>query len=155
MGSRVRRGRIRRSPPVVKRDKDNNVEGVYCPFCSEEHLVRVGEPAQCGTYLEITAVQPTFQGKQMVCARCQEPGGTLVKLGENIYVHANPCKPQNMYFDVPKTSLSARLAWKLLSDDMMVRVAKRFGRFPEQLVKLDKNGAPTDEIVGYHWKKVK
>ena len=149
----IHSNKVRRAAPKVKRNKKGDVEGVFCPFCAEEHALSVGEPSHCGTFLEIAAVQTTFSGSALECVRCGETGGTLVKMGESKYVHSYMCKPKNVYMTPPKPSFSARLAW-MLPDKAMVRVAQWFKKYPEQLVALDEEGKATDQIVGYHWKAI-
>lgn len=148
--------KVRRHSPKVATDKDGTPV-ILCPFCKEPHPIAPGQAAVCGTTLEIMAVQPTYRSSRVVCSRCGEAGGTLTKMGNNNYVHAHNCSPKGFYTEPPKTAWSAKVAWRLLPKDNPNWLARFLVNtikwIPEELVKLDANGKPTTEIVGYHWRK--
>lgn len=148
--------KMRRHVPKVGYDKDKNPT-IVCPFCRDPHVLIPGQAAVCGTTIEIMAVQPTYRSSRIACARCGETGGTLTKLGNNQYVHAHHCSPKKFYEDTPKTSWTAALAWKLLPKENPNWLARFLVNgvkwIPEELVKLDSEGKPTDSVVGYRWRK--
>lgn len=149
--------KLRHRPPKVIKGKDGKVVGLVCPFCNEPHQLAVDSVALCGAYLEIRAVQPVFHGNSVKCARCGESGGTFTKMGENLYVHANPCVAKNFYAEVPKMSFWAGVVWNLMPNKpnkLVTKIVRRVGWMPEELVKTGKDGIPTGDVIGYHWKKV-
>lgn len=149
--------KLRRKPPKFKMG-DKNPE-LLCPFCKEPHPIAPDGSSPCGTFIEVMAVQPIYHNKMLVCSRCGKSGGTMNKMGNNLYVHAFPCTEAKteFYVEPPKMSLTAKLAWKLLPEKpnalarFLVKVIKQV---PEELVKLDETGKRTNEILGYRWKKV-
>lgn len=145
--------KTRYASPKIKYDKKGKVEAVLCPFCKDPHPISADGTSMCGTTLELRAVQPTFTGRAVVCSRCGKSGGTMSKLGNNLYVHATPCAPTNFYAETPKLSLTAAMAFRL-PDKALIAVTRFLKRTPEELVKIGQDGIPTKEIVGYHWKRI-
>lgn len=134
---------VRRMAPVM--GKEGGKDMVMCPYCDPPHPISTLEVSNCGTMLEINAVQAVFKGQK--CALCGQTNGQQV-MAANKYVHAHECTPGRKVFATPpKKYLSARLMWKL-PDFFQVWVARKFGRVVLEL----KNGE--NKVTGYTWQKV-
>jgi len=104
----ARADKIRKAPAPVHQDDKGRV-AILCPFCSDHHALPLKGEAACGAQLEIVATQQTY--RNVSCALCGQPGGTLIKIGEN-YRHSHDCKPgYTLFKEPPKRSRSAGLFW--------------------------------------------
>jgi len=82
-------GRRREAQALIVERPGPSAE-IVCPFCFPRHPLVVGQPAKCGTVLELKAVQRLYTA--VACGKCGKTNGTLVKRGDN-YQHAQDCMP--------------------------------------------------------------
>ena len=141
--------KLRRKEPKVE-EKDGKMV-LMCPFCNPPHPLSTTHVADCGTFLEVKAVQPVFRAKAIVCVKCGGSGGTMKKVDEHNYAHTFDCAPdKEVHHSLPENSLSAQLAY-LLPVFILKPLAKRLGKQPQELYRLDEEGNPTGRPVGYCW----
>lgn len=79
--------------------------------------------------------------------RCDEPGGTFMKIGEDQYAHTHNCVPgRTIVSGDYELSKTAELVWKM-PDSIILKVAKWFKRTPIQL-------GDASDPKGYIWKRL-
>ncbi len=134
---------VRRRPPKIRKNKEQVL--ILCPYCWPEHTINPEAPANCGTLLELAAVQTTYS--RVECALCGGSAGTLIKVGER-YKHEYDCTPGKTIYTVPPSkSRLAALAWK--APPFVHRfIARRWGR---AVVELSAEG----DVTGYGWDVVR
>ena len=128
---------------------------MLCPFCKVPHPIFPHREAECGTYLELTAVQSIVsmsKAKQIQCIKCGKPGGTMVKSGDS-YIHAQECAPNKVILtEMPKVSRLAQIAYNL-PPVLQNLLSKKYGR-PSKISMIDNEGNETGDIAGYYFHKV-
>lgn len=137
------KGRERRSYPLMGNNNGKLV--IMCPFCDPPHPISIKEVAQCGTRLDVQAVQLVF--KHQKCALCGKMDGELVQIG-NQFRHVQQCTPGAFLFaEPPPRSLLAGIV-DGLPDRFQVPFAKLTGLTPIALTSAD--GKP----AGHAWRRV-
>lgn len=135
--------RVRYAPPVMGKLKGRDV--VMCPFCSPPHPLSNTEPSQCGTMLDVRAVQAVFHNQR--CALCGKTDGVQIMAG-NKYIHDHDCTPGKRIFAVPpRKSFTASIVWRF-PDFAQLWLARKFGKVILEL--KDAN----NKVQGYSWQKV-
>lgn len=133
---------IRKGNPRIRQGSTGTV--IECPFCHPPHPLRVDMKANCGTILELKAVQSLYQNVK--CALCGGIQGTMVKIGER-YRHSYDCVPGHTIYTVPpKASRSAALFWRL-PEALHKLVWRYLGR---KVIQLSTEG----KIAGHAWDRV-
>ena len=140
-----RRNRNRKAHPRITLRDD--VVMIECPFCHPPHPIQPGEPAKCGTTLELTAVQVTYTAVE--CSLCGSVQGTLVRIGER-YKHDYDCTPGKTIYTVPpEHSRAAALFWRM-PGFVQRWYASKYGKV---VVELTSTNVETKEtkVTGYGW----
>lgn len=142
----------RKKVPRIKELKGKTV--LMCPFCLKEHPLSTNHATDCGTFLEVMAVQPTFRGKAIVCVKCGQSGGTMKKVDAHNYAHTVNCAPdKEIHHSMPETSFLAALVYQL-PVFILKPLSKKLKKQPQRLFRLDEHGNTTKEAVGYCWTKI-
>lgn len=129
-----------------------------CPFCIPSHPIVPGQPSVCGTEIkivaeQITIPQRTVRDKGLVCMKCHESGGVMVRY-MNGFVHLHDCKPGTMLLpEKPDFSAKAEKVFKMKNGWLKRLYIKRNGR-PEPVHEIDAQGNKTGETLGYVFTKV-
>lgn len=148
--------KTRRSTPGVMNTKDG--AQLSCPFCNPTHVLVPGTPGHCGTILEITAVQQVISSRivrneGLVCARCRQGDGEMVKY-MNGYIHLANCAPgTRLLSELPEFSKSAEFVFRL--PGKVRSFVERITGVVQYVKEIDTQGQETGRIVGYFFLKGK
>jgi hypothetical protein len=139
--------------PIITRDKQGNAI-LNCPFCEPTHPLRPENNAQCGTMLQVRAVQITYKAKydkRFVCVKCGKGGGEMVKF-QNGFVHTHNCSPGVVTLENPPAF--SKLAERIHAMPPMMKKSLE-AIFGETIPVLEvmPDGTKTGVTLGYFFKR--
>ena len=127
----------RSSLPLVETIKGGKV--LMCPFCKPSHPVVPFQQAQCGTMIEVQAVQEVYRAKfdkRIKCAKCGQGGGEMVRW-QNAFLHVIDCAPEiRTMAEPPKYSKLAGVVYNMQASWIK-----------SQLEKFTGKAVPVDEVT--------
>lgn len=147
----------RKKPPIMLFNQKNGDMQFGCPFCDKPHIIRTDVVSYCGAHIEVMAVRTKVgtKGHKLVCMRCGNGDGTLIKHGEG-YVHDHNCEPNVTILDNPdamvlRYSKLAKFTYKLQIKWLYDLICKWKKAHPFEIADLDINGQRTGLVRGYVW----
>lgn len=146
--------KTRSMPPKVEQTKKGVV--VQCPFCIPTHPILPGVASQCGTILDVKAIQSYLSShathhNKIHCLKCGEIGGEMVPYRRG-YVHIKDCKPDTkLITEIPKLSHWAKAVFHMPAK-VRSKLEKIYG-VAKELKEIDTEGKQTGVTLGYFfWK---
>lgn len=157
-----RSGSVPRQPVITRTQKpvliqDGKKAALMCPFCDPPHPLYPDVASNCGTVIDVNAVQTVWPARTtkregMICLKCGKGLGEMVRLGDG-FIHLKECSPTSRVLTkLPKYNPFARI---VLALPRKVRsVVEKVTGEAQTVQEIDGSGNKTGKTLGYFfWSK--